>query len=187
MDDKASRQHRFKKQERRSVDSKRFVRKAYKTIQAHRRAFLTGLLCVAFIVLLFGIVAQLPVPIENNAPANVKTVDYTTFVKQIQAGHVEAVVIQGNTVNGLLVTSLKSKDISGNQQVLSEKEILASSDYARWLHLIGLDSASSSSNASTKPFDANRAVFAQIPSGDHASLVHALTDKHVLVSSCSSC
>ena len=107
MDDKASRQHRFKKQERRSVDSKRFVRKAYKTIQAHRRAFLTGLLCVAFIVLLFGIVAQLPVPIENNAPANVKTVDYTTFVKQIQAGHVEAVVIQGNTVKTIKAVKLR--------------------------------------------------------------------------------
>src|SRR5690349_1720894 len=128
MDDKANRQHRFKKQERRSVDSKYFVRKAYKMIQTHRRACLTGFLCVAFIVLLFGIVAQLPVPIENNAPANVTTIDYTTFIKQVQTGNIEAVAIQGDTVNGLLVTSIDNKDKSDHQSVPSENEILASPD-----------------------------------------------------------
>src|SRR5215475_7157531 len=124
MDDKANRRHRFKKQERRSVDSKNFVRKTYKMIHAHRRACLTGLLCVSLIVLLFGIVAQLPVPIENNAPANVTIVSYSTFIKQIQAGNVEVVVIQGNMVNGLLVTSINDKELSGHPSVPSEHEIL---------------------------------------------------------------
>src|SRR5437764_13372833 len=163
MDDKASRRHQFKKQERRSVDSKNFVRKVYKTIQAHRRVCLTGLLCVAFIVLLFGIVAQLPGPIENNVPANVTAIDYTTFIRQVQVGNVEAVAIQGNTVNGLLVTSIDDNGKSDHQNVPSENEILASPDYAKWLHSISTDSASSL-NVSTTPLDANRAVFAQIPS-----------------------
>jgi cell division protease FtsH len=180
MDDKANRQHQSKKQEKRSVDSKYFVRKVYKMIQTHRRVCLTGLLCVAFIVLLFGIAAQLPAPIENKAPANVKTIDYTALIEQIKARNVEAVAIQGNTVNGLLVTSLDSKDRSGHQSVPSEKEILASRDYAQWLHAIGMDNASSLS-VSTTPLDANRAVFVQIPSGDNGSLVQTLTDQHVLI------
>lgn len=180
MDDKANRRHRFKKQERRSVDSKYFVRKAYKMIQTHRRACLTGLLCVAFIILLFGIVAQLPSPIENNTPANVTPVDYTTLVKQIQAGHVEAVALQGDTVNGLLVTSINNPEQADQQSIPSEKEILASPDYAKWLHSIGMDNTSALS-VNTPPLDANRAIFAHIPIGDNSALVQTLTNQHVLI------
>ena len=75
MDDKASCQNQFKKRGRHSVDGKRFVRKACKTIQTHRRICLTGLLCIAFTVLLFCVAAQLPVPVANNAPAGVTTID----------------------------------------------------------------------------------------------------------------
>jgi cell division protease FtsH len=189
MDEKASRQNQFKKRERRSVDSKRLVRKAYKTIQTHRRACLTGLLCVAFIVLLFGIAAQLPVPIANNAPANVTTIDYATFIGQVRASRVEAVVIQGDSVNGLLVPSMSNKDISGHQggrgSLPSEKEIVTSPDYITWLRSIGVDNTGSSGNGSTTPFDASRAIFTQIPHGANGSFVQILTDKHVMVVSAS--
>ena len=72
MDDKASCQNQVKKRKRYSVDGKRFMRQAYKLMLAHRRTCLTGILCVAFIALLYGIAAQLPIPIANNAPANVR-------------------------------------------------------------------------------------------------------------------
>ncbi len=189
MDEKASRQNQFKKRERRSVDSKHFVRKAYKTIQTHRRACLTGLLCVTFIVLLYAVAAQLPVPVANNAPANVPKIDYTAFVGQVQAGNVEAVVIQGDAVNGLLVTSRSNKDLSGHQgegiSLPSEKEILTSPDYIAWLRFIGIDNSGSSGNGSTMPFDSSRAIFTQIPQGANGSFVQILTDKHVMIVSVS--
>src|SRR5215469_15812910 len=133
MDDKASCQKQLKKRGRRSFDNKRFVRKAYKMIQTHHRIYLTGLLCVVFIVLLFGIATQLPAPAVNNAPAGVTTIDYTTFIGQVKTANVEAVVMQGDTVNGLLLTS-DNKNSSGS--LPSKKDILASPDYAKWLRLI---------------------------------------------------
>lgn len=176
MDDKASCQNQFKKRGRRSSDSKSFVCKAFKMIQNHQRICLTGLLCVAFIVLLFGIAAQLPAPAVNKAPTGVTTIDYTTFVQQVKTGNVEAVVIQGDAVNGLLMP-IDNKNLSGT--LPSEKDILASSDYAKWLRLIGIDTSSSSNSADTTQIDAHRTVFTQIPNGDNTALVQSLTDKHV--------
>jgi cell division protease FtsH len=187
MDEKASRRNQFKKRERRSVDSKHLMRRAYKTIQAHRHACLTGLLGVALIVLLYAIAAQLPVPAANNVPANVTTIDYTAFIGQVRAGNVEAVVIQGDAVNGLLLTSIHNKELSGHQGVglslPSEKAILTSPDYITWLRSIGVDNSGPSGNGSTTPLDSGRAVFTQIPRGDNGSLVQALTDKHVMITS----
>ena len=192
MDDKASCRDQRKKRKRHSVDSKRFMRQAYKMIQAQRRTLLTGLLCVALIVLLYGIAAQLPIPLANNAPANVRTVDYTTFIKQVQAGNVEAVVIRGDTLNGLLLTAIDKKDVSGQRagikdglvpaaSDLSKQKILASSDYTKWLRSIGIDNSGVLGSTDTTPVDAGRAVFTQIPRGDNGALVQILTDKHVLI------
>jgi len=191
MDDKASRPDEFKKPGRRSVDGKRFVRRAYRAMKTHHRAFLTGILCVVLVLLLFGIVAQLPAPtVANNAPAGVRTISYTTFIEQVKTDNIEAVVIQGDTLNGLLVTSINNKAPSSAQQgplsQMSEKDILASTDYASWLRSIGVDTSSSVGNTGPTQFDLSRAEFTQIPSGDNASLVQILTDKHVLIKSLSS-
>jgi ATP-dependent metalloprotease FtsH len=187
MDDKTSRQNQLKKQGRHSVDSKRFAREVYKVIQTHRRMCLTGILGIVLMLLVFGIVAQIPVPTASNAPANVTTIDYTTFIKQVRAGNVEAVVIQGNTVNGLLATPLSSKGIVNHQGIvpssLSEKKILASTDYTSWLHSIGIDNSGLLGDTDTTQVASNRTIFTQIPAGGDSSLAQILTDEHVMIRS----
>ena len=180
MDDKSSCQKHCKRRGQRSVD---IMRKAYKTIHTHRRTYLTSILCIAFILLLFGIAAQLPVPSVNNTPTNVTVVDYTTFIKQVNTGNVEAVVIQDNTINGLLMTPLNGKVHPTHQHPLPEKTILTSAAYTSWLHSIGIDNMSWFGSMDTTQVDASCALFAQIPSGGNSSLIQTLTDKDVLIRS----
>src|SRR5947209_9816967 len=71
--------------------------------QGHRHLLALLLL---LIVLLFGIASQLPAPIISVAPDGVTAIAYSTFVKQVEAGNVIAVTIQGHQINGVLAKPL---------------------------------------------------------------------------------
>jgi hypothetical protein len=53
-------------------------------------------------MLLFGIFSQFQPPPKSTPPDGVTVIDYTTFVRQVKAGNVLAVIIQGNAIHGLL-------------------------------------------------------------------------------------
>src|SRR5260221_11703737 len=93
---------------------KRSFIKYLEFFRKHIQSFLaTGLLTI-MIVLLFAISSQLQAPTTNMVPSGVTAVDYSTFVAQVKASNVLAVAIQGNDVNGLLVSSLGQEGSSSS-------------------------------------------------------------------------
>src|SRR5215469_13222436 len=72
----------------------------------HTQTFLAMALLTIIAVLLFAISSQLQAPTTNTVPTGVTSVDYSTFVGQVKAGNVLAVAIQGDDVNGLLLSPL---------------------------------------------------------------------------------
>src|SRR5438093_13481639 len=67
-----------------------------RVLHIQKQSLLTGALLVVIIVLLVGIFSQFKPPPTNTPPDGVTVIDYTTFVKQVKAGNVLAVMIQGN-------------------------------------------------------------------------------------------
>ena len=55
--------------------------------------FLTGCLLVVAVVLLFGIFSQFQPPAATVPPRGVTVIDYSTFVRQVKARNVLAVII----------------------------------------------------------------------------------------------
>src|SRR5215470_15647681 len=85
---------------------KRSFNKFLEFFKKHIQSFLATALLSIITVLLFGIFSQLQPPTANTVPNGVTAVNYSTFVAQVKAGNVLAVALQGDDVNGLLVSPL---------------------------------------------------------------------------------
>jgi hypothetical protein len=70
-------------------------------LHTQQQSLLTAALLVVIVVLLVGIFSQLQPPSTSTPPDRVTVIDYTTFVRQVKAGNVLAVIIQGNAIHGL--------------------------------------------------------------------------------------
>jgi cell division protease FtsH len=178
MDDKAGRRMKPKMHRRRSKQIATYRREILGLLQKHRNTVFTSILLVVFIGLLFGLVSQIPVPATNTAPKGVTTVDYSTFVSQIQAGNVQAVAIQGNDVNALLKNPLNGRNTTTSKDLTTKNKVAAdATDYAAWSRTIGVTNSSASEKI--VPISRERAIYAHVPNGGKALLLTMLSAAHV--------
>src|ERR1700727_862063 len=82
-------------------DRKRIV----KFFQTRRSTLIAVFLLAAIMVLLFGIVSQFQSPSTEDIPGGQTAINYSTFVTQINANNVLAVIIRDNEVSALLLHS----------------------------------------------------------------------------------
>src|SRR5947209_10647403 len=135
MDDMGSRRQKSEKYERRHKQVKSYGRTVWKFLTTHRQTFLTSILLLLLVVLLFGVSGQLQAPAANVVPNGVTAIDYSTFVKQVEAGNVIAVTMQGNEVNGLLAHPLSEANASTVQATnaaMGNKSDAYQQDYTAW-------------------------------------------------------
>ncbi|MBO0781221.1 MAG: ATP-dependent zinc metalloprotease FtsH [Ktedonobacteraceae bacterium] len=170
MDDKAGRRDRHSwanASPRRRVRIQSYGRSMLKYLQTHKSSFLTGILLLLAVALLFGIFSRLQAPPLNSIPAGETAIDYGTFVRQAEQDHIMAAVIRGDEVFGLLTPT------GGN----SDPE----ADYQAWMRYIGINIGSSQSNQAQQPaIDPARAVYMHLPSSD-TDLLPLLISHHVRV------
>src|SRR5206468_2159778 len=100
MDDKHKRRFHAADRQQQYKDIKNYVSRFFST---QRQSLLTGALLLVIIMLLFGIVSQLQPP-PDTTPHRVTVINYGTFVEQVKARNVLAVILQGNAIHGLLAS-----------------------------------------------------------------------------------
>ncbi len=179
MDDKAGRRMKSKMNRRRYKQIASYRREILEFLHKHRAAVFTSLLLVLLIGLLFGLVSQIPVPVINTAPNGVTTVDYSTFVRQVQAGNVQAVAIQGDDVNALLKSPLNESNTSKDHIIKNKTD---STDYIAWSRTVGISSSPSLAGANLAPISSSVAIYTHVPDGGKSLLLTMLNASNVLVS-----
>ncbi|GAC1465135.1 MAG: ATP-dependent zinc metalloprotease FtsH [Ktedonobacteraceae bacterium] len=182
MDDKAGRQMKPKMHGRRYKRIARYRREAREFLQQHRSTVFTGALLVLFIGLLLGLASQVSLPAMNAAPNGVTTVDYSTFVKQVQAGNVQAVAIQGDDVNALLKSPLVSDAAKKDRTIKNNKIVSEANDYATWSRTIGMGNTSSlTGGMNYAQINSGYAIYSHVPEGGKALLLSMLNASNVRI------
>src|SRR6266849_6049493 len=156
---------------------KRSFIKYLEFFRKHKQSFLaTGLLTI-IIALLFAISSQLQAPTTNMVPSGVTAVDYSTFVEQVKARNVLAVAIQGNDVNGLLVSPLGQEGSSSSPPtVLTTGERTAKiTAWARSMSA-GYSTWSTSSVGQSVP-DAAHTFYTRLPTTGDSALMPLLRSR----------
>ncbi len=166
-----------KRSTRQFISLKLSGRKFLKFLSTYRTAINTSILLLVIVGLLFGIFSQLHAPVASNAPNGVTTIDYSTFVRQVKAGDVVAVEIQGNVVNGLLQRPL-SQHLPSTYKIAQPQE--NAQMYSAWVRYIG--GSSNTWTAPTTVLDTSRFVYTRIPAAGDVQLMPLLLQKQVKVS-----
>src|SRR5260370_13750315 len=68
-------------------------KKCAKYLVTHKQSLLAVILLTGLVALLFGVSSQLQVPVTNAQPSGTTSVDYSTLVTLVKAGHVEVVTV----------------------------------------------------------------------------------------------
>lgn len=151
---------------------------------------MTGCLLVELILLLFGIARQLPPPILSTPPQGVTVIDYSTFVRQVRAGNVLAVIIRDNEIDGLLVTPFSGSYPPTVTPVIRPSHDDAA-DIATWSYYVRTGDPSRASvpphsrwsRAPSSPvIDPGRIIYTRLSGNGDVNLVPLLVSNHVVVS-----
>jgi ATP-dependent metalloprotease FtsH len=156
-----------------------------------RQSLLTGWLLLVIVMLLFGIVSHLQPPRVSTPPHGVTVIDYSTFVGQVKANNVLAVILQGNDIHGLLANPLPgNRTPSATLKAKTSRTYMA--DIAAWSQYVSAGyparlyppaHAFSQSQASLPPSpDSRRAIYTRLPGSGDANLSPLLFSNHVVVS-----
>jgi len=131
--------------------------------------------------LIFGVVSQLQAPSTNTSPNGVTVISYSTFVEQVKTGNVQAVTLQGNDINGLLITPLSQHQtlIATKAATVSASKMTA--DFAAWSRYVGSGYSSWPSTSASPPVDPARAVFTHLPGSGDANFMPMLLSHNVIV------
>jgi len=157
-----------------AMSTKNNSRKLLHFFSTHYRTVISSVLLVIIVGLLFGIASELRPPVFNTAPTGVTTLDYSTFVQQVQVGNVLAVVFKGNEVNGLLQRPLSHDAISPAQKVQD-----ASQEYATWLRYVSTGNIATGVSVTSLPL--TRFAYTRVPTGGDAQLTSLLLKKNVKI------
>src|SRR5712691_8865944 len=173
MDTKGGRQSETEKRGRQHNNAKasrydqvqRSFSKCMKFLKTHKQSLLAAILLTFLVVLLFAFFSQLQAPAANTPPSGVTAVDYSTFVGQVKAGNVLAVTMQGQELNGLLISPLGHR--AGAASILTITPSQRAADLAAWNRSNGPISSSWSVTTTSPTFDAARVLYTRSPgSGD---------------------
>ncbi|HZU04073.1 MAG TPA: ATP-dependent zinc metalloprotease FtsH [Ktedonobacteraceae bacterium] len=184
MDDKGSRRRKSEGYERRHKQVKGYGRTVWKFLTTHRRILSTSILLLLIVVLLFGVSGQLQAPSANSVPNGVTAIDYSTFVKQVEAGNVIAVTMQGNEINGLLTHPLSQANtptVQATNAAMGNKSNPYQQDYVAWTRYVNVNSPTWSNPAAAPPISVDRIIYTHEPSGGDMQLSSLLLSKHVIV------
>lgn len=178
MDDMGSRRQRTKIRQRRRQMRKKNKINAWLWARTHKRNILTSVLVLLIVILLFGLASELQGPTSTTTPPNVTVITYSAFMKQVEAGNVVAVTIQGNQLNAFL-----SKPLAGttkSEQSSSTAQPNPAMDYTAWTHIMSQNDPSwtNSTQSSVHP---NQAVYTQAPPNSEVQLMALLLSKHITI------
>lgn len=188
MDDMSSRRRRKPKEHGRrrmqwyAQQTKTYRKNVWKLLNEHKHTVLSSILLLILVVLLFGISGELQPPTVSNAPANAQVISYSSFIEQVKAGGIAAVVIQGSDINGLQTNaSAQSGVISqataqGTPVANTPKD--AAQAYAAWVHNVSQNGSAWTNSPST---GANHSVYTRAPQGGDPQLMALLLSNHVIV------
>ncbi len=154
-----------------------------KFLQAHKNSLFTSLMLLLLVVLLFGIFSQLQPPSIDSTPAEETTIGYSTFVKLVKAGNVQAITIRGSEINGLLTYPLAQNHISAPSlatPAVKSPTQTSSADYTAWKRYIGIAPVTPGIT-NILPIDADRAIYTHVPGNGDAMLMSLLISHHVIV------
>src|SRR5712692_917886 len=160
---------------------KRSFIKFLEFFRKHKQSFLATALLTIITVLLFAISSQLQAPTMNMVPSGVTAVDYSTFVEQVKARNVLVVVIQGNDVNGLLVSPLgQGGSSSSPPTALTPDERAAKiTAWARSMSA-GYSTWSTPSVGQSAP-DAAHTFYTRLPTTGDSAFMPLLRSRHVII------
>lgn len=146
---------------------------------------LTGLLLAALLILLIGIARELPNPPPPSPPDIFTSVAYSTLVRQVQAGQVVAVNIQGNELDGLLARSLTQRIDHGfpppSMAAPTNTADIETATVASFVDCGPSVSASCFDEDDAPLFPRERIVYTLFPQQDAAFLLPLLMSRHVVV------
>src|SRR5258708_21363092 len=97
MDGKGSRGLSSGNDRQRQLQVLKIGKQCAKFLATHKQALFAGILLAGLVVLLFGVFSQFQGPSNNTAPSGMTAVDYSTFIAQVKAGNVMAVIFLGKT------------------------------------------------------------------------------------------
>jgi ATP-dependent metalloprotease FtsH len=181
MDGKGGRQSKSMARWRRYADMRSNGRNVLTFLKTHKQAIFTGVLLVMVIGLIFGVVSQLQAPSTNTSPNGVTLISYSTFLEQVKTGNVQAVTLQGNDINGLLITPLSRHQTLIATQAATASASKMTADFAAWSRYVGSGYSSWPSMSTSPPVDPARAVFTHLPGSGDANLMPVLLSHNVVL------
>jgi hypothetical protein len=128
MDEKHNHRLEIIKDRRQRKDVKSYMHSISSFLHTQKQSLLTGFLLIVAAMLLLGIFSQFQPPRTSLPPDGVTVLDYRTFIEQVKARNVLAVVIQGDEIHGLLANSLSGSH-SPTSGALMEHEQLDRSQF----------------------------------------------------------
>ena len=177
MDEKHNHRLNIIKDRRQRKDVKSYTHNISSFLHTQKQSLLTGFLLIVAAMLLFGIFSQFQPPRTSIPPDGVTVLDYRTFIEQVKASNVLAVVIQGDEIHGLLANPLSGSHSPTSGPRLSSKytaDIEAWSRYASGY-------PSRSHTPSSPPIDARRDIYTLLPGSGDANFMPLLLKNHVVV------
>ncbi|MGH2505983.1 MAG: ATP-dependent metallopeptidase FtsH/Yme1/Tma family protein, partial [Ktedonobacteraceae bacterium] len=149
------------------------------SVKKQKTHLCAGFLVVAILVLLFGIFSQLQPPMANEVPSGETAINYSTFIHQVDAGNVLAVLLQGNGVSALLAKSLTTQSVVQpiSQEYLSQQH----AEITAWTHDASSPDDTWDASALTLAIPADRQVYTVLPASGSSELRSLLVSKHVAV------
>src|SRR2546430_7932645 len=181
MDGKGGRQSKYMARWRRYTDMGRNGRNVLTFLKTHKQAIFTSVLLVMVVGLIFGVVSQLQAPSTNTSPSGVTVISYSTFLGQAKSGNVQAVTLQGNDINALLITPLSQHQTLIAPQAATASASKLTADFAAWSRFVGSGYSSWPSTSTSPPIDPARAVFTHLPGSGDANLIPMLLSHKVIV------
>ena len=183
MDDKGGRQRKLairrgNKQKRSVTDYQKAI---VKFVKEHRQRVFTGVLLIAITALLFGIASMLPTPVATaTPPEGVTAVSYSTFIQQVEAGNVQAVRIQGQDINALLVNPYQAAN-GAPTVVATSSASKRAANYAAWSRYLGAGYPTWPVTATAPSLAAGSAIYTTLPATGDGRLMSLLASKDVTV------
>ncbi|HTI14847.1 MAG TPA: ATP-dependent zinc metalloprotease FtsH [Dictyobacter sp.] len=175
MDDKEDRRTKLDASERRYKRRLQTKQNIWSYAWKYRSISLTFGLIAVIIVLLIGVATELPGLTNNVTPVGAITLNYSSFLKQVQIGNVHGVVIQGNNVQALLNQPLQQNSSSAKLPATTD------ADYADWVRSFSASTPLSVTASAISPSYTNRVVYTRVAGGGQNYLLSVLNESHAQV------
>jgi hypothetical protein len=143
------------------------------TLKTSSSSLVTGLLLACIFLLLFGLAWHLPPPAPSSPPGIFTEVSYSTLIKQVQAGQVMAVNMQGDALNALTRPRWSTTRVADAAQLSSE--VVAFAD------CLPADVTGSFGEDEQLRFPRTRLIFTRVLEPELPSLLALLLGRQVVV------